>query len=233
MLCLRHQSSLHQSMPARLHQQSVRLHQLKNQSRQQLHRLHPRQARRQVLHQRQRPLLCQLRQYSSLHSHQRNNLRQRQASMAIRRGYHFDSTGGSLIYSPVSNFCSAGYFTCVSSFWTSTNGYVATRVAMEDVYTFRRSQGRLLKKTVEYRRYCIHIEERALVMNNYPNGPYPPQQPSYPQGQSPMQQPPVQQKPKKINIIKMVSIYHNYNVYFSIAKLQRSNTNQQSTRAAG
>ena len=59
-------------------------------------------------------------------------------------------------------------------------------------------------KIVECRRYCIRIKERVLVMNNYPNGPYPPQQPSYPQGQSPMQQPPVQQKPKKINIIKMV-----------------------------
>ncbi len=36
-------------------------------------------------------------------------------------GYNF--TPGKLIYNPATAFCS--YFTCVSSFWTSTNGYVA------------------------------------------------------------------------------------------------------------
>lgn len=36
-------------------------------------------------------------------------------------GYNF--TPGNLIYSPASAFCS--YFTCVSTFWTDTNGYVA------------------------------------------------------------------------------------------------------------
>jgi hypothetical protein len=35
-------------------------------------------------------------------------------------GYNF--SGGSYIYSPPSNFCS--YFTCIASFWESTNGYV-------------------------------------------------------------------------------------------------------------
>ncbi len=38
-------------------------------------------------------------------------------------GYNFDSTGGSLIYSPVSNFCTAGYFSCINNFWNG-NGYV-------------------------------------------------------------------------------------------------------------
>lgn len=38
-------------------------------------------------------------------------------------GYTFTNTG-KLLYSPVSQFCSSGYFNCVSSFWTSTNGYV-------------------------------------------------------------------------------------------------------------
>jgi hypothetical protein len=37
--------------------------------------------------------------------------------------YNYDPAGGSLVYSPPSNFCS--YYLCVSSFWTSTNGYVA------------------------------------------------------------------------------------------------------------
>ena len=202
MLCLRHQSSLHQSMPARLHQQSVRLHQLKNQSRQQLHRLHPRQARRQVLHQRQRPLLCQLRQYSSLHSHQRNNLRQRQASMAIRGGITLIRQAG-VLFIPL---CRTSVVLGISRV-SARSGHppmaMLLSVAMESIH-IQAESGALAQKTVEYRRYCIHIEERALVMNNYPNGPYPPQQPSYPQGQSPMQQPPVQQKPKKINIIKMV-----------------------------
>ncbi len=36
-------------------------------------------------------------------------------------GYNF--TPGNLIYSPNAAFCS--YFTCVSTFWTKTNGYVA------------------------------------------------------------------------------------------------------------
>jgi hypothetical protein len=36
-------------------------------------------------------------------------------------GYNF--TPGKLIYSPAAAFCT--YFSCVSSFWTSTNGYVA------------------------------------------------------------------------------------------------------------
>ncbi len=36
--------------------------------------------------------------------------------------YSYDATGGSLVYNPPSSFCS--YFTCVSTFWTSTNGYV-------------------------------------------------------------------------------------------------------------
>ena len=35
-------------------------------------------------------------------------------------GYNF--CGGSLIYSPPSNFCT--YFNCIPSFWKSTNGYV-------------------------------------------------------------------------------------------------------------
>ncbi len=35
-------------------------------------------------------------------------------------GYNF--CGGSYIYSPPSNFCS--YFSCIASFWKSTNGYV-------------------------------------------------------------------------------------------------------------
>jgi hypothetical protein len=43
-------------------------------------------------------------------------------------------------------------------------------------------------------------------MNNYPNGPYPPQPPSYPQGLPPMQQPLVQQTPKKVNILKVLLI---------------------------
>lgn len=37
-------------------------------------------------------------------------------------GYDFNQ--GNLIYSPPSTFCGQ-YFSCVSSFWTSTNGYVA------------------------------------------------------------------------------------------------------------
>lgn len=37
-------------------------------------------------------------------------------------GYDFDSSG-SLIYSPPPTFCV--YFSCVSSFWKDTNGYVA------------------------------------------------------------------------------------------------------------
>ena len=36
-------------------------------------------------------------------------------------GYNF--TPGNLIYQPAADFC--GYFTCVSTFWTKTNGYVA------------------------------------------------------------------------------------------------------------
>jgi hypothetical protein len=35
----------------------------------------------------------------------------------------YDFTPGSLIYSPPADFCGK-YFSCVSSFWTSTNGYV-------------------------------------------------------------------------------------------------------------
>ena len=35
-------------------------------------------------------------------------------------GYNF--CGGNVINSPQSNFC--GYFNCIPSFWTSTNGYV-------------------------------------------------------------------------------------------------------------
>jgi hypothetical protein len=35
-------------------------------------------------------------------------------------GYNF--CGGQFIYSPASGFC--GYFNCIASFWTSTNGYV-------------------------------------------------------------------------------------------------------------
>ncbi len=36
-------------------------------------------------------------------------------------GYDFNP--GNLIYNPPSNFCSAGYFTCISSFWNG-KGYV-------------------------------------------------------------------------------------------------------------
>jgi hypothetical protein len=36
-------------------------------------------------------------------------------------GYNF--TPGSLIYTPNTGFC--GYFSCVTTFWTKTNGYVA------------------------------------------------------------------------------------------------------------
>ena len=36
----------------------------------------------------------------------------------------YDYTPGNLIYSPFAAFCSAGYFTCVSTFWVDTNGYV-------------------------------------------------------------------------------------------------------------
>lgn len=36
----------------------------------------------------------------------------------------YDFTIGNLIYQPPSTFCDQ-YFSCVSSFWTSTNGYVA------------------------------------------------------------------------------------------------------------
>jgi hypothetical protein len=36
--------------------------------------------------------------------------------------YNYDPSGGTLVYSPPSNFCS--YFACVSSFWTATSGYV-------------------------------------------------------------------------------------------------------------
>jgi hypothetical protein len=35
-------------------------------------------------------------------------------------GYNFDA--GTLIYNPLANFCT--YFTCITSFWKSTNGYV-------------------------------------------------------------------------------------------------------------
>src|SRR6202022_1431590 len=35
-------------------------------------------------------------------------------------GYNF--CGGNFIYSPPANFCS--YFSCIPSFWKSTNGYV-------------------------------------------------------------------------------------------------------------
>ena len=35
-------------------------------------------------------------------------------------GYNF--CGGNLIFTPPSNFC--GYFACIKSFWTYTNGYV-------------------------------------------------------------------------------------------------------------
>jgi len=38
-------------------------------------------------------------------------------------GYDFDSSGN-LIFSPPGDFCGQ-YFSCVSSFWTSANGYVA------------------------------------------------------------------------------------------------------------
>ena len=37
--------------------------------------------------------------------------------------YNTDPNGGTLVYSPPSTFCN--YFTCVSSFWTATSGYVA------------------------------------------------------------------------------------------------------------
>ncbi len=37
--------------------------------------------------------------------------------------YNYDSSGGTLVYSPPASFCS--YFTCVSTFWTATSGYVA------------------------------------------------------------------------------------------------------------
>jgi hypothetical protein len=36
--------------------------------------------------------------------------------------YNYDLAGGSLVYSPPASFCA--YFACVSTFWTSTNGYV-------------------------------------------------------------------------------------------------------------
>lgn len=38
-------------------------------------------------------------------------------------GYDFNASGGSLIYNPDAGFCGQ-YFTCVSTFWTATNGYV-------------------------------------------------------------------------------------------------------------
>jgi len=38
-------------------------------------------------------------------------------------GYNF--TPGNLIFTPNSAFCDAGYFKCVTTFWKSTNGYVA------------------------------------------------------------------------------------------------------------
>jgi hypothetical protein len=37
-------------------------------------------------------------------------------------GYDFNP--GSLIYNPNSEFCNGVYFSCVTTFWTSTNGYV-------------------------------------------------------------------------------------------------------------
>jgi hypothetical protein len=37
--------------------------------------------------------------------------------------YNTDPNGGTLVYSPPASFCS--YFTCVSTFWKDTNGYVA------------------------------------------------------------------------------------------------------------
>jgi hypothetical protein len=40
-------------------------------------------------------------------------------------GYDFNATGGSLIYQPNPSFCDSGYFTCVSTFWKDTNGYVS------------------------------------------------------------------------------------------------------------
>ncbi len=39
-------------------------------------------------------------------------------------GYNFDATGGSFISNPNPAFCDAGYFSCVTTFWKSTNGYV-------------------------------------------------------------------------------------------------------------
>jgi hypothetical protein len=36
----------------------------------------------------------------------------------------YDFSPGNLIYNPPADFCTAGYFTCIPSFWQSTNGYV-------------------------------------------------------------------------------------------------------------